>query len=66
MPFGPKNHSKLGEDTLEGRGMGEIRVAEHLKVKKFPTTPGPEGEIVTWLASNVIPKFTSHIIMEEI
>ena len=28
--FGPKNHSKVGEGTLEGRGMGSKRVAEHV------------------------------------
>ena len=37
--------------------MGEIRVAEHLKVKEFPAIPGPEGEIVTGLVLYVIPKF---------
>ena len=31
-----------GEGTLEGRERGEVRVAEHLKVKEFPTIPGPE------------------------
>jgi hypothetical protein len=45
---------------LEGRGSGgEIRVAEHLKVKEFPAIPGSEGEIVTWLVLNAIPKFTA-------
>ena len=28
--FGPKNHSKVGEGTSEGRGMGSKRVAEHI------------------------------------
>ena len=44
---------------LEGRGRGEIRVAEHLKLKELPAIPGPEGERVTGLVLNVIPKFTN-------
>ena len=45
---------------MEGRETGEVRVAEHLKVKELPTIPRPEGERVTGLASNVVPKFTGH------
>ena len=30
LPFGPKNHSKVGEGTLEGRGTGSKRIAEQL------------------------------------
>jgi hypothetical protein len=46
---------------LEGRERGEIRVAEHLKVNEFPAIPGPEGEIITWLVLNAIPKFTANM-----
>ena len=44
--------------------MGSVRVAEHLKVKKFPAIPGPEGERVTWLVLNAVPKFTGHAMEE--
>ena len=44
LPCGPWNHSKVGEGTLAGRGVGEIRVAEHLSEKLFPAMFGPEGE----------------------
>ena len=30
LPFGPKNHSKVGEGTLDGREIGSKRVAEHI------------------------------------
>ena len=30
LPFGPKNHSKVGEGTLEGRGTESKRIAEQL------------------------------------
>ena len=55
-------HSKDGGGTLEGSGRGEIRVAEHLKVKKFPAIPGPEDESVTWVL-NVVPKFTAYVVI---
>ena len=32
LPFVPKNHSKVGEGILAGRGMGSTRVAEHISV----------------------------------
>ena len=40
LPFGPKNHSKFGEGTLAGRGMGSISFAEHVREKVLPKTPG--------------------------
>ena len=30
LPFEPKSHSKIGEGTSEGRGMGSKSVAEHI------------------------------------
>ena len=30
LPLGPKDHSNVGEGTLEGRGTGSKRVAEHI------------------------------------
>ena len=49
LPCGPKNHSNVGEGTLEGRGMGEVRFAEHVSEKVFPAILGPERERVTGL-----------------
>ena len=49
LASGPKNHSKVGEGTLEGRGMGLITVAEHDNEKAFPATPGPEASKFTGL-----------------
>ena len=49
LPCEPKDHSKVGEGTLVGRGMGLISLAEHVSEKAFPTTPGPEGVRVTGL-----------------
>ena len=43
--------------------MGEIRVAEHVRVKKFPAIPGPEGERITGLVY-VVPKFTGNVRKE--
>lgn len=45
--LGPKNHSKVGEGTLEGRGMGSTRTAEHISEEASPAIPEREGEIVT-------------------
>ena len=47
LPFGPKNHSKVGEGTLDGRGMGSKRVAEHISECVSPAVLEPEGERVT-------------------
>jgi hypothetical protein len=41
--------------------MGSIRVAEHLKVKKFPAILGPEEKSDTWLVLNVVPNFTARM-----
>ena len=41
--FGPKNHSKFGEGTLGGRGLGAI-VAEHTREELLPTVLEPERE----------------------
>ena len=30
LPFGPKNHSNVGEGMSECRGLGSRRVAEHV------------------------------------
>ena len=51
LPSGPKNHSKVGVGTLEGRGMGLIRVAEHDNEKAFPAIPGPEASKFHWFDS---------------
>ena len=47
LPFGPKNHSKVGEGTLEGRGTGSKRIAEQLSEYVSPAVVEPEGEMVT-------------------
>ena len=47
FPCGPWNHSKDGGGTLEGRGIGLKRAAEHVSEKEFPATPGPEGHMFT-------------------
>ena len=49
LPSVPNNHSKRGEGTSEGRGIGSIRVAEHDSEKAVPATPGPEASKVTVL-----------------
>jgi hypothetical protein len=43
--FGPKNHSKVGEDTL-GSGIGVI-VAEQSRIEFSPVTLEPDLKIVT-------------------
>ena len=30
LPFGPKNHLKLGVGIFDGRGTGSTRVVEHV------------------------------------
>ena len=42
LPSKPKNHSKVGEGTLVGRGMGLVRVVEHVNENTFPVIPEPE------------------------
>ena len=49
LPCGPKYHSNFGEGTSEGRGMGEVRFAEHVSEKVLPAILGPERERVTGL-----------------
>ena len=63
----PKNHSNVGEDTLAGRGLGEI-IAEHFRAKLV--SPAiilvllePEKEMVTALMSTEICKKLSKIII---
>ena len=46
LPFGPKNHSKVGEGTSEGRGMGSLeRAAEQFNEYVSPAVLEPEEDI---------------------
>ena len=40
LPFRPKSHSKFGEGTVAGRGMGLISFAEHVRERVLPKMPG--------------------------
>ena len=58
LPFGPKNHSKVGEGTLEGRGTGSKRIAEQLSEYVSPAVVEPDGEMVTGSIPCLYAKFT--------
>ena len=61
---GPKNHSKLGEGTLSGRGLG-LMSTEHSGAKFSPTVLAleSEGEMATVPMSTVEMMF--HIKTDE-
>lgn len=52
--FGPKNHSKDGEDTFAGKGMGLMRVAEHVSENISPAIARPEEEMVTEFSKSTV------------
>ena len=56
LPFGPKNHSNVGEGIFEGRGIGEMRVAEHVSEKIYPAILRPEEESAMLSKSTVESK----------
>ena len=60
LPFGPKNHSKVGESTyaLEGRGTGSKRIAEQLSEYVSPAVVEPDEEMVTGSIPCLYTKFT--------
>ena len=58
LPFGPKNHSKVGEGTSEGRGTGSKRIAEQLSEYVSPAIVKPEEEMVTGSNPCMYAKFT--------
>ena len=54
LAFGPKNHSKVGEGVMEGRGKS-ITVAEHVREKISPAVLELERALMVTFS---VPKFT--------